>query len=231
MEIAPGVYSLRQSKGFDVHAFLLDDGAELSLIDTLFDPDAKVILDQIKAMGKTVGDLKRIVLTHAHRSHLGGLAELKKLSGALVYSHEWEADIIAGERKAQCVSWRPQNPLITYHFQVGNNLGVARHPPCNVDSFLRGDEQFGPVRVIHTPGHTPGHLAFYWPERRVLFTGDAVVTSPKFMGGWPGFSLNPKQQQASLERLATFDAEILAVGHGEPVMVHANQQLHSLLGL
>ena len=44
MEIAPGVYSLRQSKGFDVHAFLLDDGAELSLIDTLFDPDAKVIM-------------------------------------------------------------------------------------------------------------------------------------------------------------------------------------------
>ena len=96
MEIAPGVYSLSQSKGFDVHAFLLDDGAGLTLIDTLFDADAKIILNQISAMGQTVTDLKRIVLTHGHRSHLGGLAELKRQSGAPIYSHEWEADIIAG---------------------------------------------------------------------------------------------------------------------------------------
>ena len=138
MEIAPGVYSLSQSKGFDVHAFLLDDGDGLTLIDTLFDADAKVILDQISALGKTVADLKRIVLTHGHRSHLGGLAELKRQSGAPVYSHEWEADIIAGERKAQCVSWRPQDPLKTYHVQVGNNLNLSKHPPCPVDHYLRG---------------------------------------------------------------------------------------------
>lgn len=46
------------------------------------------------------GSLKHILLTHAHRSHLGRLAELKRMSGATVYAHEWEADIIAGERKA-----------------------------------------------------------------------------------------------------------------------------------
>ena len=46
------------------------------------------------------GSLKHILLTHAHRSHLGGLSELKRMSGATVYAHEWEADIIAGERKA-----------------------------------------------------------------------------------------------------------------------------------
>jgi glyoxylase-like metal-dependent hydrolase (beta-lactamase superfamily II) len=231
MEIAPGVYSMRQSKGFDVHAFLLDDGDGLSLIDTLFDADAKVVLNEIKAMGKTITDLKRIVLTHAHRSHLGGLAELKRQSGAQVYAHEWEADIIAGERPAQAVSWRPQDPLITYHFQVGNNLNVAHHPPCTVDHFLRGGEQIGPVQVVHTPGHSPGHLAFYWPQRRVLFTGDAVVTSPKFMTGWPGFVLNVKQHQASLRQLAAFDAEILAVGHGEPILTAGATRLRGLLQL
>ena len=229
MEIAPGVYSLSQSKGFDVHAFLLDDGDGLTLIDTLFDADARVILDQISALGQTVTDLKRIGLTHGHRSHLGGLAELKRQSGAPVYSHEWEADIIAGERKAQCVSWRPQDPLVTYHFQVGNNLNLSKHPPCEVDHFLRGGEQFGPVEVLHTPGHSPGHLAFYWPERRVLFTGDAVVTSPKFIAGWPGFTLNARQQAESLRRLAEYEADILAVGHGEPVMADGTARLRGLL--
>ena len=76
-QIAPGVYSLEQSKGGHVHAFLLDDGEELTLIDTLFDTDAGRVLDRIAALGKSVEDLKNIVLTHAHRSHLGGLANLK----------------------------------------------------------------------------------------------------------------------------------------------------------
>ena len=74
MQIAPGVYSLDQSTGGHVHAFLLDDGTELTLIDTLFDTDAGRILARISAIGKRVEDLKHIVLTHAHRSHLGGLA-------------------------------------------------------------------------------------------------------------------------------------------------------------
>jgi glyoxylase-like metal-dependent hydrolase (beta-lactamase superfamily II) len=82
MEIAPGVYSMDQSKGGHVHAFLLDDGTELTLIDTLFDTDARRIIDRIEAIGRSHGNLKHIVLTHAHRSHLGGLATLKRLSGA-----------------------------------------------------------------------------------------------------------------------------------------------------
>ena len=86
MEVAPGLYSLWQRKGANVHAFLLDDGKDLTLIDTLYDADAKRILDQIAQIGKTVKDLKRIIMTHAHRSHLGGLSLLKELSGAPVYA-------------------------------------------------------------------------------------------------------------------------------------------------
>src|SRR5665809_43698 len=101
MQIAAGAYSVGQKMGGHVHAFLFDDGGELTLIDTLFDTDAHVVLDYIRRLGRSPTDVKRIALTHAHRSHLGGLAELKRLSGATVYAHEWEADIIAGERAAQ----------------------------------------------------------------------------------------------------------------------------------
>jgi glyoxylase-like metal-dependent hydrolase (beta-lactamase superfamily II) len=229
MKIAPGVYSMGVSKGFNVHAFLLDDGDGLTLIDTLFDAGGQVILDELEAMGKSVDDIKRIVLTHGHRSHLGGAADLKRMSGAPVYSHEWEADIISGDRKAQTVSWWPQDPLNTYHYQLGNNLAITNHPPCEVDHFLRGGEQLGPVQVVHTPGHSPGHLAFWWPETHVLITGDAVVTSPRFMAGWPGFVLNARQHAESVHRLAEFDAEILAVGHGEPILADGAARLRALL--
>lgn len=229
MEIASGVHSLSQDKGFNVHAFLIETEKGLLLIDTLFDPIPTIISDQIHRLGYTLSDLCSIVLTHAHRSHLGGLAALKRLSGATVYAHAWEMDIIAGERKAQAVSWRPQDPLVTYHFQIGNNLGVTSHSPCRVDQAVDDGDRLGPVEVIHAPGHSPGHLAFYLPEQRVLFTGDAVVTSPKFMGGWPGFALNAGQQAETLRRLATYDVEVLAVGHGEPVCQQAKARLRSLV--
>ena len=81
------------------------------MIDTLWDTDGQRILDQINSIGRSVTDLKNIILTHAHRSHLGGLAALKKASGATVYAHEWEADIISGERKAQGITVVPMRPL------------------------------------------------------------------------------------------------------------------------
>lgn len=229
MELVPGVYSLGVPKGFASHAFLIDDGGELTLIDTLFDADARVILDQIQAIGRSPADLKHIVLTHAHRSHLGGLATLKRVSGATVYSHAWEADIIAGERPAQQVSWWPQDPLVTYHFQIGNNLNVSKHPPCPVDAYVVDGDTIGPLSVVHTPGHTPGHLAFWMAEPRILFCGDAVVTSPKFMAGWPGFTLNKRQHDASLQKMAGYDAAILAFGHGEPITAGGAERLRELL--
>ena len=161
MELAPGVYSLGVHKGFATHAFLIAEEDGFTLIDTLFDADGLVIADQIRALGGTLADLKRIVVTHAHRSHLGGLAALKRLSGATVYSHAWEADIIAGERAAQQVSWWPQDPIVTYHFQVANNLNISRHRPCRVDEYVAGGERLGRIEVVHAPGHTPGHLAFW----------------------------------------------------------------------
>ena len=229
MQLAPGVYSLGVAKGFETHAFLIEDGGELTLIDTLFDADARVILNQIRAIGRSPTDLKHIVLTHAHRSHLGGLATLKQMSGATVYSHAWEADIIAGERAAQQVSWRPQDPLVTYHFQIANNLNLSKHRPCPVDQSVEDGDTIGPLVVIHAPGHTPGHLAFWLAKPRILFCGDAVVTSPKFMAGWPGFVINKRQHAASLQKLADYDAAILAFGHGEPILEGGAARLRGII--
>jgi glyoxylase-like metal-dependent hydrolase (beta-lactamase superfamily II) len=233
MEIAPGVYSMEQQKGGHVHAFLIDDGAELTVIDTLFDTDAGRIIERIRGIGRSVEDLKHIVLTHAHRSHLGGLATLKELSGATVYSHEWEADIVAGERTAQPVTPVPMRPIRTYwrvyYLQLGAALGRGKHPPCPVDATLEDGDAVGPVRVIHTPGHTPGHLAFWWPERRILFAGDAIATYPEFGPGWPAFTLNPTQHRVSLRRMADLDADVLAVGHGDPITAGAAERMRSLV--
>jgi glyoxylase-like metal-dependent hydrolase (beta-lactamase superfamily II) len=227
MRVAEGVYSIEQKQGGNTHAYLFEQGDELTLVDTLFDSDPRLVLDLIHRIGRSPSDLKHIALTHAHRSHLGGAAKLRELTGALVYAHEWEADIIAGERLAQPVSLRPEGALATYPMRLGLALGRPRHRPCPVDRSVSEGDQIGPLRVLHIPGHTPGSLAFY-DERGVLAVGDAVATWPRVGAGWPGFNLNEGQYRISFRRLAQIEAQVIAVGHGDPLTERAADRVHEL---
>jgi hypothetical protein len=84
MQIAPGLYSLGDNTGGHVRAFLLDDGQSLTLIDTLRDKEGRLVLQALQQLGRQPTDVSRIILTHAHPSHLGGLAALKAATGARI---------------------------------------------------------------------------------------------------------------------------------------------------
>jgi glyoxylase-like metal-dependent hydrolase (beta-lactamase superfamily II) len=231
MRIADGLFSMKTDKGGRVHAYLLDDGNGLTLIDTLYDDDGQLVLDELATIGKKPADVKNIILTHAHKSHLGGMAALKKTTGATVCSHDWEVDIIAGRRTAEKVSaFPPRKPLAVYHLQLGLALGRGRHQPCEVDRRLKAGDRVGPLEVVETPGHTPGSLSFWWPDRRALFAGDVIATWPEFAAGWPGLTLDNDRNLRSVHQLTDFgNAEILCIGHGEPVTQGAAAAIKKLV--
>lgn len=233
MQIVPGLHSLGDKSGGYVRAFLIDDGNGLTLIDTLLDKNGTLVLDELRAMGKQPKDLVRIIQTHAHQSHLGGLAALKKATGARVYSHDWEAEIIAGRRKVQVppttTLW-PQKPLQIYYLQVAFVLGLGKPAPCEVDEHLKDGDHVGPLTVMHVPGHTPGSLAFYWPEKKALFAGDIVVTWPEIALGWPQITLDNKQNRESVGKLSDMvQADVLCVGHGQPILHGASDMMKDLV--
>ena len=227
-ELAPGVHSLGHGKGGHVHAFLLDDGGELTLVDTLFEGDGRLVLAELDRLGRPHSDLKRIALTHAHRSHLGGLAALKRASGATVYAHAWEADIIAGERRAQPVTLLPKQSLRLIPFQLGLRFNFPKANPCPVDEGLEDGDALGPLQVMHTPGHSPGSLSFYWPERSFLIAGDTLATWPELCTGWTAFNLNHTQTHESVRRMAALEARLVGVGHGDPITADAVDRVHGL---
>ncbi len=228
IEVAPGVHALGGRKGGHVRAFLLECG-ELTLVDTLFEDDARGVLAALRELGRSPRDLARIVLTHAHRSHLGGVAALKRATGATVLAHEWEADIVAGERRAQPVTLRPMQSLRLIPFQLGLALGRPKHVACPVDDAIANDDAVGPLQVLHAPGHSPGHLAFFWPERGVLLAGDAIATWPELCPGWKAFTLNEEQHADSLRRMAALDARVVGVGHGDAITQGAADAVRRLL--
>ena len=228
IEIAPGAYALGGKKGGHVRAFLLDHG-ELTLVDTLFEDDARGVLAAIRELGRSPCDVERIVLTHAHRSHLGGVAALRHATGATVLAHEFEADIVAGERRAQPVTLRPMQSLRLIPFQLGLALGRPKHVGCPVDEAIANDDAVGPLQVLHAPGHSPGHLAFFWPERGVLLAGDAIATWPELCAGWKPFTLNHNQHADSLRRMAALDPRVVGVGHGDPITHDAADVVRRLL--
>jgi glyoxylase-like metal-dependent hydrolase (beta-lactamase superfamily II) len=229
MRLTDGIHYLSQDKGGHVHAFLLDDGRGITLIDALYDTDGKAILDEIAAMGRKPTDLTSIIATHAHRSHIGGMAELKKLTKARVYCHEWEVEIVEGKRKATKVSFWPKPPLQAYPLQLGLAAGFDDHEPCPVDQSLKEGDHVGPLTIIATPGHTPGCLSFYWPEKKALFVGDVIVTWPRTEAGWAGLTLDMKENVRSVGKLSEMgDIEIVGVGHGEPIATAGIEVLKEL---
>jgi glyoxylase-like metal-dependent hydrolase (beta-lactamase superfamily II) len=228
-KVVEGVYTLSQRKGGRIHAFLLDDAGAFTLVDTLYDSDGALIVRAFQQMGRKITDLKNIILTHAHRSHIGGLAALKKLSGAKVWAHESESDIIAGKRKSPGTTFIPQWPLKVYPIQFALNIGVDGHAPCEVDAFLKEGDSVGPLQIIHAAGHSPGHLAMYWKQRSALFAGDALATWPELSLGWPGLTLDQDQNLQSLRKIDDLRADVIAVGHGEPATGEQIEHLRRLI--
>jgi glyoxylase-like metal-dependent hydrolase (beta-lactamase superfamily II) len=230
VEIAPGIVAVGDRRWGWVRAFLVLDGTELTLVDTLGKDQVYSILAAIRAMGRSVSDLKRILITHAHFSHLGGVAALKAQSGATVCSHPWEADLVGGHRESQRVPILPRHPYRAYFpFQFGQAFGIGHHPPCEIDHDLQDEEQQGRLTVLYTPGHTPGHLAFWSEQDKVLLSGDTIVTWPAFAGGWPSFTLNDQDRRASIERMAELAPDKVGVGHGDPITFDAAARVTSLV--
>jgi hypothetical protein len=163
-------------------------------------------------------------MTHGHRSHLGGLATLKALSGATVHSHADEAPIIEGRQSAAKIPFTPLYPPQLIPFRVASQLGLQPHVPCDVDDgSLKEGSEVGLLRILHLPGHTPGSLALAWEGGRVLVVADMIMTWPSFSAGWPGFNRDETKFRESLARLVELKPEIVCTGHGDPICKNAGR--------
>jgi len=145
------------------------------------------------------GAIETIVITHAHYDHIAHIREISRLCGdATVCIHEADAPGLTDDTRSLAM------------------IFGARSPGIVPDTVLRDGDRIGSLRVIHTPGHTPGGICLYDPETKVLFSGDTVFTGGCF-GRYDFPGGDRTALAASIERLGMLDVEGLYPGHGEPV--------------
>ena len=235
VELVEGVHAIGPSErgqfqGGYSRAYLFEHDGGLALVDTLWDHDAHMILHYLWQIGREPADITDILISHAHRSHLGGVAILKHLTGAAVHSHAWEAPIVAGRRSAAKIPLWPPVPPQLIGFRVASQLGLQPHMHCEVDEpYLEGGEVICGLEVIHLPGHTPGNLAFSWENDRAIAVADTVMTWPSLCAGWPGFNADDEEFRRSLQKVVDRRPEMVLTGHGDPIWENATETIATLL--
>ena len=219
MEITSSVHVI--PSGF-VNVYLIVEAEGLTLIDTGLARNARRILAYIAGLGRQPGDLRRIVITHADGDHVGCLAALKAATGARACASRLEAEAIAAGRASRELKVRGLRKLL---LSLLSPLFKAR--PAEVDEILADGQELpvlGGLRVVETPGHTPGHVSLFAPSVGVLFGGDSMVSEnislrvSRGMNTW-----DEAKAKESVRRQAALGARIVCVGHG-PVVREAGRR-------
>lgn len=201
------------------NTYILVDNDGLTVIDTGLPRSEKTILAYIASLGKSVQDVKRIILTHADLDHVGSLSALQKATGARTYASQIEADAIAAGKSSREIKptgfslrrilFSLMSPFIkATPFQVHEIIAEGQTLPV-----------LGGLQVLETPGHTPGHISLFAPAVGLLFCGDSMVSSEKgLQGSRPGITWDETRARESERKQAALGAHTVCSGHGPVVM-------------
>jgi glyoxylase-like metal-dependent hydrolase (beta-lactamase superfamily II) len=183
--------------GRDGCVYLINLG-ELILIDTGAGWSVDKIIKNVEKLGLDPKNLTKVLLTHCHIDHIGGVPEIKKRFGSKIYIHKLDAfPLETGDPILTAASWYqttfPRTPV-----------DVKLNSPEEILSI--GGEQ---IVCLHTPGHTPGSISIYLDlnGKRILFAQD--LHGPLL----EEFGSNLDDWDRSTKKLLDLDADILCEGH------------------
>lgn len=184
-------------------AFLVAE-EQLTLIDTGMPFQAKRIIRYIRKIGRKPGELKYIILTHHHIDHRGSARALQAYTGATVLAHREDVQYLQGTSFA----FRDHLPFWVRLLLLATDLLFRQHI-VQVDKTISEGDAIQHLRVLHTPGHTPGSISLYYKKHKALFCGDtAPYTIGKLKRPNP-FTTDRNREMESLTRLATLDCQLL----------------------
>jgi glyoxylase-like metal-dependent hydrolase (beta-lactamase superfamily II) len=221
MRIAPSIHRI----GSDsiVNAYLLDDGGEVTIIDAGVPGYYDEIPRELALMGRTLGHVRALVLTHGHSDHIGFAERLRRERAVPVSIHEADAALARGEVPNPAKGFGPTRlaPLLGFLWFGARHGALRTHHLSEVATFGDGAtlDIPGSPRVVLVPGHTPGSAVLHVPSLDALFVGDALATYAVTTGRHgpqvAPFTADAAAAVASLDRLRGIEASLVLPGHGD----------------
>lgn len=241
-----------------VNVYLLRDGDGYTLIDTGLrtDESRAALEDCLQRAGVGLPLIRRILITHIHPDHFGLAGDIRERTGAQLVIHRLEVALMepryarAEDLVLEVGRWLEINGVPAEAGEFLQTASMAAREFVSVvspDVLLEGAERLSidgqELLVVWTPGHSPGHCVFYWPARRLLFSGDHLLLkiSPN-IGLHPQSGADPLDDyRASLQRIAALAIDEVLPAHGpsfgdprarvNEILRHHEQRLAALLGL
>jgi glyoxylase-like metal-dependent hydrolase (beta-lactamase superfamily II) len=205
-----------------LNAFLIVHGNDAILVDTGLPNSEAKIFKRLKKLGLNWSNVRMIVLTHAHIDHAGSAIAIKALTAAPILAHDLEVPYCCGQ---------PPKLRATGPFgRTFQKTGAIQRPFSyfKPDVIMTAgemglDDRGFPLKIVHTPGHTPGSVSVLMPNDRVV-AGD-LAASGILLGGIvlrskpkrPPFEEDKQAVATSLERLLQRGCKTFHLGHGGPL--------------
>jgi len=228
LRIAEGIEALEVNVDFagrqsTIHPVLIWDNETVILVDTGFPGTEQKLKEAAEGEGVPFDRVDKIIITHQDIDHIGGLpAIIAKAKGKIVvFAHEIEKPYIEGEkplikfnpvRLAKMLEGMPEER----RSRLGSLL--SNPPKSKVDVALQDGQKLpycGGITVIHTPGHTPGHISLYHVQSKTLIAGDALIADRGHLSGPnPASAFDIDEANRSVEKFKQFDIENVICYHG-----------------
>jgi glyoxylase-like metal-dependent hydrolase (beta-lactamase superfamily II) len=225
-----------------IYPTIIWDDNNMILFDAGLPGSNKIIRNEMIKAGLSLDKINKIIVTHTDIDHIGGIPDIQEELDhqVIIMAHKDDKPFIEGEKKFNKITPERMAQMMEKLNEIPEDqskplLEMLKNPPkSKVDKVLDDGTELplcGGIRVIHTPGHTPGHICLYLKKNKILIAGDLLnIVDGELIGPYPHNTPDMEAAIDSIKKFSNYDIEKIVCYHSGLYTSNPNKRLAELAG-